>query len=225
MRTKVLVIVTLILVTVSLILAGCSSSAAPTTTTTMAPKTSTPAAAPTTPVAQQLNWRLSCGFGVSDSAYQIDAVGGAKLLEQGSGGKIKVQTFPDGQIVGGDDLFGAVGSGSVEVGANIGASVAGIIPEINGINLPIAAQDYKEFNEIIYKYGLIDKIRPSFVKNGVYLLGIQYAGEVCLQSTFDCSSLDSLKGKKDWSSASMVPGMVAVVLFQLLFPALICILA
>ena len=155
---------------------------------------------------EEFKWRIQCAFGATDSAYYVDTVGIAQVLEEGSGGRIKCDTFPGGQLVGSEEMFAATKKGAIEAGVNMASSAAGVIPGVVTVQLPTAAQDYREQHELLYKWGLIGKLRPAFAKHKLHLLAAVYAGALGFQSTFAVNTLDDLKGKKAWNNAILTPG-------------------
>lgn len=67
----------------------------------------------------------------------------AKIVEQKSGGELKVQLFPSAQLFKDKEVPGAVGSGAVEAGSAFIGRFAGSVPAVDVVSIPFIFKDEK----------------------------------------------------------------------------------
>ncbi len=72
-----------------------------------------------------IRWKMSCYFPKSFYFYKSDEYF-VKLVDQMSGGRLKIQLFPIGALVGTYDLFDAVGKGAVDCASEWPTTWSGI---------------------------------------------------------------------------------------------------
>src|SRR5690606_11003809 len=73
----------------------------------------------------------------------------AKRVEELSNGDIKVQVFPGSTLIGSDESFNAVSTGSVSASNMIGGFQAGDIPELASITMPFLFDDYAHYKRAV----------------------------------------------------------------------------
>ncbi|MFH0847762.1 MAG: hypothetical protein V1894_06905 [Chloroflexota bacterium] len=125
-----LVGLTLVLSLVLSVLPGCGGGAAPTATTpgatTPGKTTATPGKTTTAPTApakagEVFNWRFQTGSTAGSAGYWAFAEF-ADDLKTASGGRINLDIFPSGAIIGSTEMFDGVMTGAVEVGGSLAMS-------------------------------------------------------------------------------------------------------
>ena len=107
-------------------------------------------------------------FGHSGSLehqYHVGAVEFKRLVEEKSGGEMKVNIFPQGQLGGERDLGEGVRMGTIEVGSASPGNMSGFAPELELFGVPFLFQTKKQvytaldgeigeyFNDILSKKG------------------------------------------------------------------------
>ena len=65
----------------------------------------------------------------------------AQIIEQKSGGELKVQLFPSAQLFKDKEVPGAVGSGAVEAGSAFLGRFAGAVPAVDVVSIPFVFAD------------------------------------------------------------------------------------
>lgn len=73
----------------------------------------------------------------------------AKRVEELSNGDITVRVFPGSTLIGSDESFTAVSSGSVSASNMIGGFQAGDIPELASITMPFLFDDYGHYKRAV----------------------------------------------------------------------------
>jgi tripartite ATP-independent transporter DctP family solute receptor len=68
----------------------------------------------------------------------------AKMIEERSKGRVKVEVYPAGQLYKGMELLNAVMRGAAEMGTTPGAMFTGPIPLMDVFDIPLLLKDYKE---------------------------------------------------------------------------------
>lgn len=119
-------------------------------------------------------WSLSCEYS-AENHQTLALQDAAKLIEEQTGGHIKITVYPNMALGDYTVVYGQVMTGDIEIAA------CPIAPEYDrravALNLPFLATDFTEFADNYFQGGfmwnLIDDITQ---KNGVKLLGIFNAG-------------------------------------------------
>jgi TRAP-type mannitol/chloroaromatic compound transport system substrate-binding protein len=62
----------------------------------------------------KIQWRMSTAFGPAFDVHQGAAVRLAKIVEETSGGRFRIEVFPGGQIMGPFECFDAASKGTIE---------------------------------------------------------------------------------------------------------------
>jgi len=73
----------------------------------------------------------------------------AKRVEEMSNGDIKVRVFPGSTLIGSDESFTAVSTGSVSASNMIGGFQTGDIPELAAITMPFLFEDYAHYKRSV----------------------------------------------------------------------------
>ena len=204
MKPKRLVVVTgimfLLLTLVALpLMAGCATTSAP----TPAP---TPAAGPPQQEAE-FHWRMHSAFPAADITTQVHSTRIAKIIEEASEGRIKVDHFPGESIVGFNELVSAVKDGTLEVGYHFSPAACDLIPENNTTALAGCCRNVGEQYYYLYKTGRLEILREAFEENGLFLLCNALPGEEVIYTSFDVTGWDDFKGKK----GSMTPNTINII--------------
>lgn len=87
--------------------------------------------------------------GSLEHQYQIGAEEFKKLVEKKSGGEIKVNIFPQGQLGGERDLAESIRMGVVETGAVGSGNMAGFVPEIQVFGIPFLFKSREQVYSVL----------------------------------------------------------------------------
>jgi tripartite ATP-independent transporter DctP family solute receptor len=94
----------------------------------------------------------------------------AKSIEEASKGKVKVETYPAGQLYKGNELFTAVRSGAVEMSMFALGTFAMIDPMADIVYLPFVARDKEHMFKVLH--GRVGKrLESGAEKSGTKILG------------------------------------------------------
>lgn len=143
-------------------------------------------------------WRIQDIGGEADSSQWILLKGMKKMIEEASGGRVKVEYFPAGTLCDPDSIVDAVAKGAIEGGGIIAGMAAHRVPSSLGSEMPFGARDRFHLHEIHSLWGLTDIMREEYAKSNIYLLGEVYAGTIAFQSTSPINTMKDMKGKKIW---------------------------
>ena len=141
---------------------------------------------------QTANVEAEPGWFISNKALE-------KLIEEGSEGKVQVELYPMGALVGMEEAMGAVKNGVIEMGEFISAFAGDIVPASLVSELPYGGRNGEHCNELYYKFGLAKLLTEAYDKQaGVHYMAAPYFGYDSLITTFKVNTVDDLKGKSIW---------------------------
>ena len=139
---------------------------------------------------------LKAALSQDSSEPQVRAVERfAELVEEGTGGRIRVQVYPNNQLGNQRDVVEGLQMGSVEM-ANIASVMASFVPEVNLFELPFLFDGPEHFDEVVD--GEVGRrLAPAFRARGLHLLGYFDAGERHIMTTEKpVEKLEDLAGLK-----------------------------
>jgi TRAP-type transport system periplasmic protein len=140
-----------------------------------------------------ITWKMAGAWGPGDAAYLPEAF--AKELMEKSGGRIKVITYPGGQLYGVNDLFGALQKGLVQV-ADIATSwLYSSIPISRLVDLPFFLKDNSEWKAWLDN-GMWEIWQRENEKVGLKVLATYGWNGMQGFSTYPIRTLDDAKGHK-----------------------------
>lgn len=116
----------------------------------------------------------------------------ASRIEAATDGRVSVDKYPDGTLLGRDDMFDGVLNGVVDIGMT---SIAdpGRFPVQAGIGLPLGIRDGAMASEIAYD--LVSEFQPAELAD-FKVLTIVATGPGFLQTRMPITSLEDLSGKE-----------------------------
>jgi TRAP-type mannitol/chloroaromatic compound transport system substrate-binding protein len=91
--------------------------------------------APSVIAQQQVQWRMSTAFTAVFDVHHGAAQRLAKIVEETSGGRFRIEVFPGGQIMQPFECFDAASQGKVEAfmpGGSLGPCCRGRLPSVRG---------------------------------------------------------------------------------------------
>jgi len=122
-----------------------------------------------------------------------------KIVEEKSGGELKVQLFPSAQLYKDKQVPEAVGSGAVEAGSSFLGRYAGSVPEVEFINLPFLLDKESKLRAATAPGSKIRKIVDDKIlaETGAKVLWWQaYGRNIYLSNGSGLRSPADFKGKK-----------------------------
>ncbi|MGE9809396.1 MULTISPECIES: DctP family TRAP transporter solute-binding subunit [unclassified Janibacter] len=99
----------------------------------------------------------------------------AKLVEEESEGKIKVEVFPNSELYGDKDEMQALQSNSVQMLAPASAKFTTIAPELQVLDLPFLFDDVQDIPEVVTQDSKVGEAiynNKKLAENGVKVLGL-----------------------------------------------------
>ncbi len=129
-------------------------------------------------VAQEYTLRLAHPFPkthVQGQGYEL----WAKLVEERSNGRIKVQTFPAASLITAAESLDSVVANAVQASSLMGVWDVGSIPLHNAISLPFLFEDRDHFRRTLDD-GLFDLIAEKYEERGVKMLNYFFKGTIAI---------------------------------------------
>ncbi|MBI5592949.1 MAG: TRAP transporter substrate-binding protein DctP [Deltaproteobacteria bacterium] len=120
----------------------------------------------------------------------------ARLVEERTGGKVKLEIYPAGQLFSDKDLPRALPSGAVDM-AQVTAGVwTGLIPPLSIIELPYFFKDHDHLYRAIDSLQFRQLLEAEFEKKGVKLLFWMDWGTATFIGRKPLRTLEDFKGKR-----------------------------
>ncbi|WP_199091935.1 sialic acid TRAP transporter substrate-binding protein SiaP [Bosea sp. ASV33] len=153
-------------------------------------------AAPNILRAQALVLRWADGQPASHPSPQ-SAVRAAAEIKEKTGGRIDVQSFPNGQLGSSRDMVESVASGALTMVTEGAAQLGQFVPQLSIIEAPYIWKDAAHMTRAL-KSPLIDELNKALVeKRGMRMIGVNYYGVRHLTSGKKAiNSVDDMKGFK-----------------------------
>jgi tripartite ATP-independent transporter DctP family solute receptor len=119
----------------------------------------------------------------------------AELVSEGTGGRIRVQVYPNNQLGNSRDVIEGMQMGSIEM-ANVASVMASFVPEINLFELPFLFDGPEHFDAVV-DGEIGQSFAPAFEDRGLHLLGFFDVGERHIMTTeAPVEELADLRGLK-----------------------------
>lgn len=146
--------------------------------------------------AQQLVLRWADGQPASHPSPQSAVKAGAEIKEK-TGGRIDVQSFPNGQLGSSRDMVESVASGALTMVTEGAAQLGQFVPQISIIEAPYIWKDAAHVTRAL-KSPLMDELNQVLVaKRGMRMIGVNYYGVRHLTSgRKPINSVEDMKGFK-----------------------------
>lgn len=189
MKAKLVWFLVSILV-LSLVAMACATKST-TTLTTTATATAT---ATSTQATGKFTWRFQSVSVEGDYLYATSKAFG-KLVEEATGGVVKVETYPMNALVAINDCYTALKSGAIEAAIVIPAFAGSDCPSLMACELPYAPGNAYQLWEIFNTWGLNDIFEEEYIAHGVHLVVPAYGGLVYFGTTVPINSAADFKGK------------------------------
>lgn len=153
-------------------------------------------AAPNILRAQQLVLRWADGQPASHPSPQ-SAVKAAAEIKEKTGGRIDVQSFPNGQLGSSRDMVESVASGALTMVTEGAAQLGQFVPQLSIIEAPYIWKDAAHMTRAL-KSPLMDELNKALVeKRGMRMIGVNYYGVRHLTSGKKAiNSVEDMKGFK-----------------------------
>ncbi|MGO4286956.1 sialic acid TRAP transporter substrate-binding protein SiaP [Bosea sp. TAB14] len=153
-------------------------------------------AAPSILRAQALVLRWADGQPATHPSPQSAVKAGAEIKEK-TGGRIDVQSFPNGQLGSSRDMVESVASGALTMVTEGAAQLGQFVPQLSIIEAPYIWKDAAHMTRAL-KSPLIDELNAALVaKRGMRMIGVNYYGVRHLTSgKKPINSVEDMKGFK-----------------------------
>ncbi|MGO4171695.1 sialic acid TRAP transporter substrate-binding protein SiaP [Bosea sp. TAF32] len=153
-------------------------------------------AAPNILRAQALVLRWADGQPASHPSPQ-SAVKAAAEIKEKTGGRVDVQSFPNGQLGSSRDMVESVASGALTMVTEGAAQLGQFVPQLSIIEAPYIWKDAAHMTRAL-KSPLIDELNKALVeKRGMRMIGVNYYGVRHLTSgKKPINSVEDMKGFK-----------------------------
>lgn len=120
----------------------------------------------------------------------------AELVEERTGGKIKVQVYDSGALGMDRDLIQGVQMGSVQMHMAANSPLAAFVPELMVFEMPFLFRDFEHFDSMLDSE-LAWSYAPALEKQGFHLLGyLSYGVRHIMTTEKAINSIDDMKGLK-----------------------------
>ncbi len=120
----------------------------------------------------------------------------ARIIEEDSGGRIKVQLFNVGEIASSADVLKALQSGVLDLAYGYSVYFSEM-PMANILSvLPMAWMSSEEGDLIYEKYGFADLAKQAYAEQGVTWLGLMWTASYQFLSKTPIASLDDMRKMK-----------------------------
>jgi len=140
-----------------------------------------------------ITWKMAGVYGPGDAAYLPEMV--AKQIADKSGGRLKVNTYPGGQLYGSQDIFGAIQKGLIEMCEIPTGYWGGSIPLYKLPDTPFLIADNSEWRAWL-EGGLWQVWTREAEKVGLKALGMTGWNGLQAFSRYPIRTLDDAKGHK-----------------------------
>jgi len=153
-------------------------------------------AAPNILRAQQLVLRWADGQPASHPSPQSAVKAGAEIKEK-TGGRVEIQSFPNGQLGSSRDMVESVASGALTMVTEGAAQLGQFVPQLSIIEAPYIWRDSVHMTRAL-KSPLIDELNKALIeKRGMRMIGVNYYGVRHLTSgKKPINSVEDMKGFK-----------------------------
>lgn len=153
-------------------------------------------AAPNILRAQALVLRWADGQPASHPSPQ-SAVKAAAEIKEKTGGRVDVQSFPNGQLGSSRDMVESVASGALTMVTEGAAQLGQFVPQLSIIEAPYIWKDAAHMTRAL-KSPLIDELNKALIeKRGMRMIGVNYYGVRHLTSgKKPINSVEDMKGFK-----------------------------
>jgi tripartite ATP-independent transporter DctP family solute receptor len=104
----------------------------------------------------------------------------AKTVEEKTGGQVKVEVYPAGQLYKGVSLVNALMSGAIDMGITYGGALTGPVPIIDVFDIPFLFSDYQMIQQLwAGKVGAL--IKAAALQKGIVMLSFgAYGDSFCI---------------------------------------------
>lgn len=122
--------------------------------------------------APEFTWRMQSVAGASSSEYKILVEGFARHVTELTGGRLKIETFPAGVLIGTPQVTEAVSKGTLELGHTYVVYYAGREPAFKAANEWPAEVNPMQGAMWFYEGGGAEIMRGIAAKHNLYFLGV-----------------------------------------------------
>lgn len=147
-------------------------------------------------IAAEVEWRMQTYASTGMSEYNTLVMNFVNKVEKASNGRMTIQVFPAGQVVGSAEVPEAVRAGALDLGSTFLVYYASKEPALQGINEWPAGLEDQQAYDWFYSGGGKELLRPVAERHNLYYLGVSTLLGENIWSNKKIESLEDLKGLK-----------------------------
>ena len=140
-----------------------------------------------------MTWKMAGVWGPGDTAFLPEMV--AREITQKSGGRLKVNTYPGGQLYGSMEIFGALQKGLIQMSEIPLGYWSGSIPLYKMAEMPFLIRNNKEFKAYL-EAGFFRLLQQEAEKVGFLCLGVMGWDDLQAFSRYPVRNDEDVKGRK-----------------------------
>lgn len=147
-------------------------------------------------MAADVQWRMQTYASTGMSEYNTLVMNFADKVEKASNGRMKIQVFPAGQVVGSAEVPEAVRAGALDLGSTFLVYYASKEPALQGINEWPSGLEEQQAYDWFYSGGGKELLRPLAERHNLYYLGVSTLLGENIWSNKKIEGIEDLKGLK-----------------------------
>jgi len=149
------------------------------------------------PFPEPFGWWANPGVANNHVLHSSASRGWAEWIGYATDGRLKITTVEPNAIFPTSESIENIGGGTIEAAFTSTGWLAGTIPESYVIcGMSMMWPDARYAYDCMYNYGVLAKARPVFESHNVYFEPVANSEIGGLITTFPCTDMASLKGKK-----------------------------
>jgi len=149
--------------------------------------------------AEAIKWKMQVAYPPGDATYDVHSKETVKLIENASGGKIKIDLFAPGALCSVGEMVNAISKGMIDMGAIYGPAYAGSVP-VGDVEagLPFSWMSPDQVIDLFWgsNYRMIDTIREGWAKKNIFYLYPNSCGTYPFLLTYPVNKIADFKGHK-----------------------------
>jgi len=151
----------------------------------------------------KISWRLQSAYPPPEELFPGvpgaygQALKLARMVEEASNGRFKIEVYPSGALFKTPEVFNAVSTGAIEMAWAAPLYWGGKFPEAAvQFGLPGYMVSYQQAKKMVWETDWLKILRRNYKNHGVYLLADTEVAQYNMILNFPCRRVSDLKGKK-----------------------------
>ncbi len=143
-----------------------------------------------------IRWKMQEVYPPGSSPAVLSKVW-AKAIEDLTGGRLKIKSYPPGALAGPFHIVNMLEKGVFDVSVTYGALYTGLIPEaFLEVGLPQGHRTIGEYRDLMWNGGLIEIVREAYAEHNIFFTPVAADTNSNFATNFPVHRLSDLKGKK-----------------------------